>query len=144
QVNEWLKRERLQKFKLQPGPRINHGCASSVSVTSLSRGLRARCRVNVVGLYRDLAPVHLDRGEFYAQWLRFARIGTRRGDFSKYRCSSFQNNVSSDCHVLGEFRFKASTSYRLRANEAYCVDCQCCACRNRGRILRCNSEANAA
>src|SRR6266550_5238581 len=45
-----LKRDRLQKLKLHPASRINHRCASGMSVVSLSRCLWRASRLNAARL----------------------------------------------------------------------------------------------
>src|SRR5262245_25151881 len=50
-----LQRHWLQK--LQRGSRINHCCASSMPIARLARCLWRPSRLDVVGLYRDPAPI---------------------------------------------------------------------------------------
>src|SRR5882724_6091700 len=104
-----LKRDGLQKLELQPCSRINHCCASGMSVSRLTRCLRRATRLDVVSLYWDLASIYLNRGEFHNERPRFARVGTRRRDLSKRFGSGFQYNVSLNRDVLGNLCFEASS-----------------------------------
>src|SRR4030095_2529517 len=138
-----LKRDGLQKLELQPCSRINHCCASGMSVARLTRCLGRATRLDVVSLYWDLASIYLNRGEFHNERPRFARVGTRRRDLSKHSRSGFQYNVSPDRNVLRELCLKASPCDSLRANETDRTYCQRCAGGNGGRALRCTRKASA-
>ena len=111
-----LKRDGLQKLELQPCSRINHCCASGMSVARLTRCLGRATRLDVVSLYWDLASIYLNRGEFHNERPRFARVGTRGRDLSKHSRSGFQYNVSLNRDVLGNLCFEASSRDSLCAD----------------------------
>jgi hypothetical protein len=126
--------ERRYQLELQPSSRVNHCCASGMSIARLTRRLWRAARLDVVSLYWDLASIYLDRSEFHNQWPGFARIGTRGRDLSKDFGSCFQYNVSPNRNVLRELCLKASACDSLRADETYRTYYQRCSSGDRGRM----------
>ena len=92
---------------------ITTACRRYVHIAPGAR-LRWAVRCNAVRFHRDVAAIHRNRGQFHRERIVFARIGTRRCDFSKCFASSFQQNVSLDRDVLSEFRFETSAYHSLR------------------------------
>jgi hypothetical protein len=73
-----LQAERCCQLKLHLGSRVNHQCTGGVSIPRLSGCPRWVSWLDAVRPYRDIPPVHRNRRKFQTEWLRFARISTRR------------------------------------------------------------------